>query len=190
MENHKINKYIGNDKPLEIYSKSRDQYKYENFALGFIVKDLGPYLILQTIDDYGFLDSYTVMLKSDISKISFGTTYSKLFDRYVEFTKESHLYDPFKLKEQYKQFKTDDFLTLLADCFAHEAAVSIYTTAHDYVQQGRILLIKDGLITLNEVEYSELNGFNDVDENEPIPIEKITAMDILSKENFLFDRFS
>ncbi|UQS86049.1 hypothetical protein MOO44_01635 (plasmid) [Nicoliella spurrieriana] len=190
MKNQHTNQSIGNDKPLEIYSKSRDNYEYENFALGYIVKNLGPYFILQTIDDYGFLDSYTIMAKDDISKVSLGTTYSKLFDRYVEYAKHQNIFDPFHLQAQFKHFNTSSFLKLLNYCLENTITLSVYTATQEYVQQGKILSIDEHSITINEVEYGEINGFSGIEQNEPIQFDDITAVDVLSKENFLFDHLS
>ncbi|CAI2672185.1 hypothetical protein AKUG0410_14740 [Apilactobacillus kunkeei] len=59
-----INKYIDNNDVLEIYSKSRDNFEFEDFILGFIVSEKDNYLLVETIDDSGLLDSYTLLLKT------------------------------------------------------------------------------------------------------------------------------
>ncbi|WP_220729135.1 hypothetical protein [Apilactobacillus zhangqiuensis] len=57
-----INKYIDNNDVLEIYSKSRDNFEFEDFILGIIVSEKGNYLLVETLDDSGLLDSYTLLL--------------------------------------------------------------------------------------------------------------------------------
>ncbi len=95
-----INKYIDNNDVLEIYSKSRDNFEFEDFILGIIVSEKDNYLLVETIDDSGLLDSYTLLLKIDISKISSNTNYTNVFTHYVNSNKKNNIYDPFELKKK------------------------------------------------------------------------------------------
>lgn len=107
-----INKYIDNNDVLEIYSKSRDNFEFEDFILGIIVSEKDNYLLVETIDDSGLLDSYTLLLKIDISKISSNTNYTNVFTHYVNSNKKNNIYDPFELKKKWAVYVIKTWMIL------------------------------------------------------------------------------
>ncbi|GLB46425.1 hypothetical protein WR164_04040 [Philodulcilactobacillus myokoensis] len=183
------NEYLENKSLLEIYSKSRDNFNYSNFALGYIIKDLGPYFIVKTIDDYGFLDSYTIMLKKDISRLNPKSAYLDLFKYYIRYNKSIDKFDPFNLALKFKDMPKDNLSNVLNYCYQNKKAINIYSDNSDYVKQGSILRFDKNNVILNELQYSRNVGTNDVESNEKTKLSSIMAIDILSKENFLYDQY-
>ncbi|MDF7637960.1 hypothetical protein PT285_00715 [Lactobacillus sp. ESL0791] len=67
------NKYLNTENLLQVYSKYRND---DTFLLGYFMETMGSYLIFQSIDEYGALDGYTLLAKSDIADIITDTNYT------------------------------------------------------------------------------------------------------------------
>ncbi|CAI2661871.1 hypothetical protein AKUA2003_13800 [Apilactobacillus kunkeei] len=184
-----IKKHINNNDILEIYSKSRDNFEFEDFILGTIVSEKGSYLLFETIDDAGLLDSYTLLLKSDISKISSNTDYTKVFAHYVDSNKKNDIYDPFKLKEAIKRIADKSLDDIIKTFLNNGKVLSLCTTVDEEFHKGNIIAYDNNHIVLDEKRYQQTFGSEVQAKNNLIKLDTITSFDLESKENKLYEEY-
>lgn len=148
-----INKYIHNNDVLEIYSKSRDNFEFEDFILGIIVSKKDNYLLVETLDDSGLLDSYTLLLKNDISKISSDTNYTNVFTHYVSSNKKNNIYDPFELKKEMSSIRNKKLDDIIQTFLSKGNVVSLCTSVDKNFHKGNIIAYDSNHIVLDEERY-------------------------------------
>ncbi len=56
--------YSYSNQLLELYSKDIDDYGSESFSLGYILQDLGSFILFMSISETGTLDSIQIRSKS------------------------------------------------------------------------------------------------------------------------------
>lgn len=189
MNDINLKRHIYNNDILEIYSKSRDNFEFEDFILGIIVSDKNNYILVETLDDSGLLDSYTLLLKSDISKISANTNYTKVFTHYVNNNIKNNIYDPFNLKEEMKRLwnmKIDD---IIQNFLSHGKVVSLCTNIDEEFHKGNVIAYDNNYIVLDERRYQKTFGGEVQEKNNLIRLDTITAFDLESKENKLYEQY-
>ncbi|MBC6388387.1 hypothetical protein ERK14_02260 [Lactobacillus kunkeei] len=180
--------YIGDSRLAEWYFKSRDGYELDSFSLGYFLKDLGDFVVVKTIDLNGALDTITAFLKSDILEIRYETAYTDMLNSYIEQNMESNLYDPYHLMNQWDTFNANTIQQVLLNCFEAEKVISVCILEGEYVEHGKIVLLTDNVMTLNESEYlADLNEHENC--NTTIRINKTTEINFLSKNNHLYEQY-
>ncbi|CAI2663269.1 hypothetical protein AKUG0406_14590 [Apilactobacillus kunkeei] len=184
-----INKYIDNNNVLEIYSKSRDNFEFEDFILGFIVSEKDNYLLVETIDDSGLLDSYTLLLKSDISKISSNTNYTNVFTYYVNSNKKNNIYDPFELKKEMISMRNKKLDDIIHTFLSKRKVISLCTSVDENFHKGNIIAYDKNHIVLDEERYQQTFESEITEKNNLIKLDTITAFDLVSKENKLYEEY-
>ena len=184
-----INKYIDNNDVLEIYSKSRDNFEFEDFILGIIVSEKDNYLLVETIDDSGLLDSYTLLLKSDISKISSDTNYTNVFTHYVNSNKKNDIYDPFELKKEMSSIRNKKLDDIIQTFLSNRKVISLCTSVDENFHKGNIIAYDKNHIVLDEERYQQTFESEIQEKNNLIKLDTITAFDLLSKENKLYEQY-
>ncbi|CAI2668179.1 hypothetical protein AKUH4B402J_14170 [Apilactobacillus kunkeei] len=184
-----INKYIDNNDVLEIYSKSRDNFEFEDFILGFIVSEKNNYLLVETIDDSGLLDSYTLLLKNDISKISSNTNYTNVFTHYVNSNKKNDIYDPFELKKEMSSMRNKKLDDIIQAFLSNRKVISLCTSVDEKFHKGNIIAYDNNHIVLDEERYQQTFESGITDKNNLIKLDTITAFDLVSKENKLYEEY-
>jgi hypothetical protein len=187
--NGNIKKYIKNQNIVEIYSISRDNFEYNDFILGVIIKQIGKYIFVKTLDDSALVDSYTLILIEDISKIATNTYYTNVFAQYVCINKQKDIYDPFNLYEQSLLFKGLNLSEIITYCLKRRRVLSICTNMDDEVHKGEIITFNNFHIALNEKKYEQIFGNYSRTKNTVIDLNNVTAIDILSKENNLYEEY-
>ncbi|WP_203619512.1 hypothetical protein [Apilactobacillus nanyangensis] len=189
MIDRNIKKYIDNNDVLEIYSKSRDNFEFEDFILGIIVAEKGDYLLVETIDDSGLLDSYTLLLKSDISKISSDTNYTNVFTHYVNSNKKNNIYDPFELRKEMDSIIDKNLDDIIQTFLSNRKVISLCTIVDEEFHKGNIIAYDNNHIVLDEKRYQQTFGSEVQDKNNLIKLDTITAFDLVSKENKLYEEY-
>ena len=184
-----INKYIDNNDVLEIYSKSRDNFEFEDFILGIIVSEKDNYLLVETIDDSGLLDSYTLLLKSDISKISSDTNYTNVFTHYVNSNKKNDIYDPFELKKEMSSIRNKKLDDIIHTFLSKRKVISLCTSVDENFHKGNIIAYDKNHIVLDEERYQQTFESEIQEKNNLIKLDTITAFDLVSKENKLYEEY-
>ena len=184
-----INKYIDNNDVLEIYSKSRDNFEFEDFILGIIVSEKGNYLLVETLDDSGLLDSYTLLLKNDISKISSNTNYTNVFTHYVNSNKKNDIYDPFELKKEMSSIRNKKLDDIIHTFLSKRKVISLCTSVDENFHKGNIIAYDKNHIVLDEERYQQTFESEIQEKNNLIKLDTITAFDLLSKENKLYEQY-
>lgn len=184
-----INKYIDNNNVLEIYSKSRDNFEFEDFILGFIVSEKDNYLLVETIDDSGLLDSYTLLLKNDISKISSNTNYTNVFTHYVNSNKKNDIYDPFELKKEMSSMRNKKMDDIIHTFLSKRKVISLCTSVDENFHKGNIIAYDKNHIVLDEERYQQTFESEITEKNNLIKLDTITAFDLISKENKLYEEY-
>ena len=184
-----INKYIDNNDVLEIYSKSRDNFEFEDFILGIIVSEKDNYLLVETIDDSGLLDSYTLLLKSDISKISPDTNYTNVFTHYVNSNKKNNIYDPFELKKEMSSIRNKNLDDIIQAFLSNRKVISLCTSVDANFHKGNIIAYDNNHIVLDEERYQQTFESEITEKNNLIKLDTITAFDLISKENKLYEEY-
>ncbi|MBV0914591.1 hypothetical protein KTJ72_01575 [Apilactobacillus sp. HBW1] len=184
-----INKYIDNNDVLEIYSKSRDNFEFEDFILGIIVSEKDNYLLVETIDDSGLLDSYTLLLKNDISKISSNTNYTNVFTHYVNSNKKNDIYDPFKLKKEMSSMRNKKLDDIIHTFLSKRKVISLCTSVDENFHKGNIIAYDKNHIVLDEERYQQTFESEIQEKNNLIKLDTITAFDLVSKENKLYEEY-
>ncbi|MBC6388778.1 hypothetical protein ERK14_04255 [Lactobacillus kunkeei] len=189
MIDRNIKKYIDNNDVLEIYSKSRDNFEFEDFILGIIVAEKGDYLLVETIDDSGLLDSYTLLLKSDISKISSDTNYTNVFTHYVNSNKKNDIYDPFELRKEMDSIIDKNLDDIIQTFLSNRKVISLCTIVDEEFHKGNIIAYDNNHIVLDEKRYQQTFGSEVQDKNNLIKLDTINAFDLVSKENKLYEEY-
>ncbi|CAI2698535.1 hypothetical protein AKUA1404_14890 [Apilactobacillus kunkeei] len=189
MIDRNIKKYIDNNDVLEIYSKSRDNFEFEDFILGIIVAEKGDYLLVETIDDSGLLDSYTLLLKSDISKISSDTNYTNVFTHYVNSNKKNDIYDPFELRKEMDSIIDKNLDDIIQTFLSNRKVISLCTIVDEEFHKGNIIAYDNNHIVLDEKRYQQTFDSEVQDKNNLIKLDTITAFDLVSKENKLYEEY-
>ncbi len=184
-----INKYIDNNDVLEIYSKSRDNFEFEDFILGIIVSEKDNYLLVETIDDSGLLDSYTLLLKNDISKISSNTNYTNVFTHYVNSNKKNDIYDPFELKKEMSNMRNKKLDDIIHTFLSKRKVISLCTNVDENFHKGNIIAYDKNHIVLDEERYQQTFESEITEKNNLIKLDTITAFDLISKENKLYEEY-
>ncbi|MCT6859177.1 MAG: hypothetical protein M3Z82_07935 [Apilactobacillus sp.] len=189
MIDRNIKKYIDNNDVLEIYSKSRDNFEFEDFILGIIVAEKGDYLLVETIDDSGLLDSYTLLLKSDISKISSDTNYTNVFTHYVNSNKKNNIYDPFELRKEMDSIIDKNLDDMIQTFLSNRKVISLCTIVDEKFHKGNIIAYDNNHIVLDEERYQQTFESEITEKNNLIKLDTITAFDLVSKENKLYEEY-
>lgn len=190
MDKSEINtsKYLESKKLLQVYSKYRDN---DTFLLGYLLKDIGTYLIFESVDEYGALDGYTLLAKSDISEIITNTNYTNIFDNYIKQQKLNNSYDIFNLTGQYKVLPKESVLDILKFCYQQKKVVMLSSTSYESSRGGKVINIADNYIVLDQTKYYKDWDMAEasIETNERIEIKKILALDIISKDNYLYEQY-
>ncbi|MFY1049841.1 hypothetical protein ACOMA7_07015 [Apilactobacillus sp. 1-1-2] len=184
-----IKKHIDNNDILEIYSKSRDNFEFEDFILGIIVSEKDNYLLVETIDDSGLLDSYTLLLKNDISKISSNTNYTNVFTHYVNSNKKNDIYDPFELKKEMSSMRNKKLDDIIHTFLSKRKVISLCTNVDENFHKGNIIAYDKNHIVLDEERYQQTFESEITEKNNLIKLDTITAFDLISKENKLYEEY-
>lgn len=180
--------YIGDQRLGEWYSKTRGGYELDSFSLGYFLRDIGDFVEVLTIDLNGALDTVSAFLKSDILEVRFDTEYTKMFDYYISQNKLNNLYDPYDLLSQWSEFDADSMNKILLKCFQKEKVISVCLVDDDYIEHGKIVLLTEHVMTLNDSEY--LSGLNEEQNpNTTVRINNIMGIDFLSKSNFMYEQY-
>lgn len=180
--------YIGNYRLGEWYSKTRDGYDLGSFSLGYFLREIGPFVEVLTIDLNGSLDTVSAFLKSDILEVRFDTEYTKMLDFYINQNKINHLYDPYNLLKRWKKLDDDSMSKVLLKCFQNEKLLSLATINGDYIDHGKIVLLTDNVMVLQDLDY--LEGLcEEENPNMTLLINNIVEINFLSKNNYMYDQY-
>lgn len=184
----RLDEYIGGNNLLEVYSKYRDS---DSFLLGYLIDELDEYYIFETVDDYGALDGFSLYAKSDVDEILSHTSYTSIYESYVHLQKEKGTYDIFSLGQQYKSVPKKSILSILEYLYLHKKIIMLNETDHEISKGGRVLSIDNSTITLDQVSYYNdwENSEIEIKQNVPIEISKIIGLDIISKDNYLYEQY-
>lgn len=180
--------YIGDQRLGEWYSKTRDGYDLDSFSLGYFLRDIGDFVEVLTIDLNGSLDTVSAFLKADILEVRFETEYTQMLDYYIEQNKLNHLYDPYDLLIQWEALDADSMSQILLKCFQKEKVISVGPIDDDYIEHGKIVLLTEHVMTLNDSEY--LSGLNEEQNpNKTMRINNIMEINFLSKNNYMYEQY-
>ncbi|WP_105957308.1 hypothetical protein [Apilactobacillus quenuiae] len=187
--NELINTYIQNQTILEIYSKSRDNFEYENFILGIIICNLDEYILVKTLDNAAMIDSYILILRSDISKLAANTFYTKMFQKYININFQNNVYDPFDLEAQFQVLKNLKLNEIIGYFLDNIKVLSVCTNLDGETHRGEIITYNNPFIALNEKRYEKAFGDYTRQKNTIINLANITAVELISKENCLYEAY-
>ena len=72
--------YSYSNQLLELYSKDIDDYGSESFSLGYILQDLGSFILFMSISETGTLDSIQIRSKKYLVKIIDNSAYIRMYE--------------------------------------------------------------------------------------------------------------
>lgn len=180
------NNYLNKKELVKIYGKSQDSYI---FAVGYMIADLGQYYIFEVVDDVGSLDSYVLYKKTEIEKLVCNDSHTRMFDFYIEYLKKQDEYDRLNLQKVYNDIPHNDIITLLDYCCNYGFYVTIAESEDEYEETVKIISVDTQKVLIDQTEYCKDHNLMDEVRSEPIKIDDILTLDIISKENFLYEQY-
>lgn len=180
------NNYLNKRELVKIYGKSQDSYI---FAVGYMIADLGQYYIFEVVDDVGSLDSYVLYKKTEIEKLVCNDSHTRMFDFYIEYLKKQDEYDRLNLQKVYNDIPHNDIITLLDYCCNYSFYVTIAESEDEYEETVKIISVDTQKVLIDQTEYCKDHNLMDEVRSEPIKIDDILTLDIISKENFLYEQY-
>lgn len=180
------NNYLNKRELVKIYGKSQDSYI---FAVGYMIADLGQYYIFEVVDDVGSLDSYVLYKKTEIEKLVCNDSHTRMFDFYIDYLKKQDEYDRLNLQRVYNDIPHNDIITLLDYCCNYGFYVTIAESEDEYEETVKIISVDTQKVLIDQTEYCKDHNLMDEVRSEPIKIDDILTLDIISKENFLYEQY-
>ncbi|WP_278954801.1 hypothetical protein [Lactobacillus apis] len=180
------NNYLNKRELVKIYGKSQDSYI---FAVGYMIADLGQYYIFEVVDDIGSLDSYVLYKKTEIEKLVCNDSHTRMFDFYIDYLKKQDEYDRLNLQKVYNDIPHNDIITLLDYCCNCGFYVTIAESEDEYEETVKIISVDTQKVLIDQTEYCKDHNLMDEVRSEPIKIDDILTLDIISKENFLYEQY-
>ena len=180
------NNYLNKRELVKIYGKSQDSYI---FAVGYMIADLGQYYIFEVVDDVGSLDSYVLYKKTEIEKLVCNDSHTRMFDFYIDYLKKQDEYDRLNLQKVYNDIPHNDIITLLDYCCNCGFYVTIAESENEYEETVKIISVDTQKVLIDQTEYCKDHNLMDEVRSEPIKIDDILTLDIISKENFLYEQY-
>ena len=180
------NNYLNKKELVKIYGKSQDSYI---FAVGYMIADIGQYYIFEVIDDVGSLDSYVLYKKTEIEKLVCNDSHTRMFDFYIDYLKKQDEYDRLNLQKVYNDIPHNDIITLLDYCCNYGFYVTIAESENEYEETVKIISVDTQKVLIDQTEYCKDHNLMDEVRSEPIKIDDILTLDIISKENFLYEQY-
>lgn len=180
------NNYLSKRELVKIYGKSQDSYI---FAVGYMIADLGQYYIFEVVDDIGSLDSYVLYKKTEIEKLVCNDSHTRMFDFYIDYLKKQDEYDRLNLQKVYNDIPHNDIITLLDYCCNCGFYVTIAESENEYEETVKIISVDTQKVLIDQTEYCKDHNLMDEVRSEPIKIDDILTLDIISKENFLYEQY-
>lgn len=180
------NNYLNKRELVKIYGKSQDSYI---FAVGYMIADLGQYYIFEVVDDVGSLDSYVLYKKTEIEKLVCNDSHTRMFDFYIDYLKKQDEYDRLNLQKVYNDIPHNDIITLLNYCCNYGFYVTIAESEDEYEETVKIISVDTQKVLIDQTEYCKDHNLMDEVRSEPIKIADILTLDIISKENFLYEQY-
>lgn len=180
------NNYLNKKELVKIYGKSQDSYI---FAVGYMIADLGQYYIFEVVDDVGSLDSYVLYKKTEIEKLVCNDSHTRMFDFYIDYLKKQDEYDRLNLQKVYNDIPHNDIITLLDYCCNYGFYVTIAESEDEYEETVKIISVDTQKVLIDQTEYCKDHNLMDEVRSDPIEIADILTLDIISKENFLYEQY-
>lgn len=180
------NNYLNKKELVKIYGKSQDSYI---FAVGYMIADLGQYYIFEVVDDVGSLDSYVLYKKTEIEKLVCNDSHTRMFDFYIDYLKKQDEYDRLNLQKVYNDIPHNDIITLLNYCCNYGFYVTIAESEDEYEETVKIISVDTQKVLIDQTEYCKDHNLMDQVRSDPIKITDILTLDIISKENFLYEQY-
>lgn len=180
------NNYLNKKELVKIYGKSQDSYI---FAVGYMIADLGQYYIFEVVDDVGSLDSYVLYKKTEIEKLVCNDSHTRMFDFYIDYLKKQDEYDRLNLQKVYNDIPHNDIITLLDYCCNYGFYVTIAESEDEYEETVKIISVDTQKVLIDQTEYCKDHNLMDEVRSDPIKIADILTLDIISKENFLYEQY-
>ena len=180
------NNYLNKKELVKIYGKSQDSYI---FAVGYMIADLGQYYIFEVVDDVGSLDSYVLYKKTEIEKLVCNDSHTRMFDFYIDYLKKQDEYDRLNLQKVYNDIPHNDIITLLDYCCNYGFYVTIAESEDEYEETVKIISVDTQKVLIDQTEYCKDHNLMDEVRSDPIKITDILTLDIISKENFLYEQY-
>ena len=180
------NNYLNKKELVKIYGKSQDSYI---FAVGYMIADIGQYYIFEVVDDVGSLDSYVLYKKTEIEKLVCNDSHTRMFDFYIDYLKKQDEYDRLNLQKVYNDIPHNDIITLLDYCCNYGFYVTIAESEDEYEETVKIISVDTQKVLTDQTEYCKDHNLMDEVRSEPIKIADILTLDIISKENFLYEQY-
>ena len=180
------NNYLNKKELVKIYGKSQDSYI---FAVGYMIADIGQYYIFEVVDDVGSLDSYVLYKKTEIEKLVCNDSHTRMFDFYIDYLKKQDEYDRLNLQKVYNDIPHNDIITLLDYCCNYGFYVTIAESENEYEETVKIVSVDTQKVLIDQTEYCKDHNLMDEVRSEPIKIADILTLDIISKENFLYEQY-
>lgn len=180
------NNYLNKKELVKIYGKSQDSYI---FAVGYMIADIGQYYIFEVVDDVGSLDSYVLYKKTEIEKLVCNDSHTRMFDFYIDYLKKQDEYDRLNLQKVYNDIPHNDIITLLDYCCNYGFYVTIAESEDEYEETVKIISVDTQKVLIDQTEYCKDHNLMDEVRSEPIKIDDILTLDIISKENFLYEQY-
>lgn len=178
--------YLNKRELVKIYGKSQDSYI---FAVGYMIADLGQYYIFEVVDDVGSLDSYVLYKKTEIEKLVCNDSHTRMFDFYIDYLKKQDEYDRLNLQKVYNDIPHNDIITLLDYCCNYGFYVTIAESEDEYEETVKIISVDTQKVLIDQTEYCKDHNLMDEVRSEPIKIDDILTLDIINKENFLYEQY-
>jgi hypothetical protein len=174
------------DKQLvELYSKNMTEYEDESFSLGYILMELDSFIVFMSISEIGTLESIQLRSKKFIKNIVSNTEYTKMYDFFVSYSKKMNAFDGFSLEESVALNENTTPKEILNTALKLNKTISIITSLDESILTGKIVLLDINRLVLSLLDYENI----EIDKKQSVSLETIICIDLVSIENYLYDKY-
>ncbi|GAB7307805.1 MULTISPECIES: hypothetical protein [Enterococcus] len=177
--------YSYSNQLLELYSKDIDDYGSESFSLGYILQDLGSFILFMSISETGTLDSIQIRSKKYLVKIIDNSAYIRMYEFFVSYNKINKSFDNYDLGSIINLEKIKTIDDLLTNNLVLKKSVTVIHSNDESVFTGKINLLDSKKLVLSIIDYESITKTN----KKTINIDDLICIDIVSVENFLLDKY-
>ncbi|MCT6840296.1 MAG: hypothetical protein M3Z81_03345, partial [Apilactobacillus kunkeei] len=108
---------------------------------------------------------------------------------YVNSNKKNNIYDPFELRKEMDSIIDKNLDDIIQTFLSNRKVISLCTSVDEKFHKGNIIAYDNNHIVLDEERYQQTFGSEVQDKNNLIKLDTITAFDLVSKENKLYEEY-
>lgn len=138
-----------NNQLVELYSIDND-----TFAIGYILAASEQYILFQSINEYGFVDGFSIRHRDSIIDVFHQSPYIDLYTSFFTYNRQHQLADPYDLLSTRSEL-TANMEDMLAYCLKRQHVISLAVDGVEEVLLGRLVAIDKEVIIFNVLQVED-----------------------------------